>query len=85
MSQSDAFKRIDQLLTIDAKAGDVYARIVEMHTGAVTLATAIYSAGRPQIQLLLDTAKKANSDQRGDAGWKYREWVLPAVKVHCVQ
>jgi hypothetical protein len=62
MNQSDAYlKRIDALLATDTSTG--YANIVAAHTGAVTLATAIYGVGRPQVQLLLDAIKKANSEK----------------------
>ena len=83
MNQLDAFlKRIDQLLvaTDATDTGDLYEKIVEVHRGAVTLAMAIYGAGRPQVQMLLDAAKQAVSSPRGDMGWKYREFVLPAVR-----
>ena len=81
MNQSDAhIKRIDQLLATDVEKSGVYASIVEAHTGALTLATAIYGAGRPQVQMLLDAVKKANTEKHGDSGWNYRGIVWPVVQ-----
>jgi hypothetical protein len=80
MSQLDAFvKRIDELLATQVTE-DRYAVIVAAHTGALTLASAIYGAGRPQIQLLLDAVKKANSEKQGRIDINYWHIVWPAVQ-----
>jgi len=81
MNQAHAFvKRIDQLLAIELSPSGVYETVVEVHTGALTLAAAIYGAHHPQVQMLLDAAKKASTQQRGDIGWNYRGIVWPAVQ-----
>ena len=80
MNQSDAYiKRIDELLVTNMSDANTYASIVAAHTGAVTLAVAIYGVGRPQVQLLLDAVKKAHREL-GDTGWLYQLIVWPAVQ-----
>jgi hypothetical protein len=75
----DAYvKRIDALLATDVSS-DRHAGIVAAHTGAVTLATAIYGVGRPQVQLLLDAIKKANSEKT-QIGINYWRIVWPVVQ-----
>lgn len=79
MNHSDAFTtRIDAILATDMSA-DRHSRIVAAHAGAVTLATAIYGVGRPQVQLLLDAIKKANGEKT-EIAYNYWRIVWPVVQ-----
>ena len=82
MNQSEAFiKRIDQLLAVKMDAdADHYVSSVEAHTGAVTLATAIYGAEHPQVQLLLDIVTKVNGLKGGVPRYNHPQIVWPVVQ-----
>jgi hypothetical protein len=70
--------RIDQLLGLDF-ASDGYSKTVEAHTGALTIATAIYGAGQPQVQALVDIVKNANAQKNGTQSHNYWQIVRPMV------